>query len=227
MDPWLEICSGLVGQTGVAHLLGLGGLLSVLPMVGRAGEAMAIAEETVAAARAHGNPYLIAFTCYGYGQAFAQADPARALRAVCEGLVEARENRVPVFEALLAREAARLEAAHGSLEQALSLLDTAIDSFHRSGNIANLTETLAILAVLFDRAQMPQVAATLYGAVAHHASTHTVTELPRSVDHLRTAVGADAFDAYASTGAAMDLADAVDFARHQIHLARRQPEATT
>ena len=40
---------------------------------------MAIAEETVAAARAHGNPFLICFALDGYGRAFAQTDPARAL----------------------------------------------------------------------------------------------------------------------------------------------------
>jgi hypothetical protein len=39
---------------------------------------------------------------------------------------------------------------------------------------------------------------------------------------LCAALGDGAFDQYAATGAAMDLADAVEYARHHIELARRQ-----
>ena len=74
--------------------LGLCGMLYVLPAVGRAEEAMAIAEETVAAARAHGNPFWIACALAGYGRAFAEADPARALDALRQGLAFAREHRL-------------------------------------------------------------------------------------------------------------------------------------
>jgi hypothetical protein len=42
------------------------------------------------------------------------------------------------------------------------------------------------------------------------------------VDHLRTTLGDAAFDQYAATGANMDLANAVGYARHHIELARRQ-----
>jgi hypothetical protein len=46
--------------------------------------------------------------------------------------------------------------------------------------------------------------------------------LPVVVDHLRAALGNAAFDQCTATGAAMDLAEAVGYARHHIELARRQ-----
>jgi hypothetical protein len=90
----------------------------------------------------------------GYGRAFAATDPARALRAWSEGLAYAKEQRLPFFEATMARDFAGLEAVHGGLEEALSLFDTAIDTFERVGNVAVLAETLASLAAVFDRSAL-------------------------------------------------------------------------
>jgi predicted ATPase len=56
VDRQLEIYTGLAAQPGLAHVLGLCGTLYALPIVGRAKEAQAIAEEAVPAARAYGNP---------------------------------------------------------------------------------------------------------------------------------------------------------------------------
>jgi hypothetical protein len=50
-----------------AHVLGLCATLYALAPVGRPAEAMAIAEDTVAAARAYANPYWIAWALIGYG----------------------------------------------------------------------------------------------------------------------------------------------------------------
>jgi hypothetical protein len=47
-------------------------------------------------------------------------------------------------------------------------------------------------------------------------------DVPAVVDHLRAALGDANFDQYSDTGAAMDLADTVGYARHHIELARRQ-----
>ena len=57
-DRYLEICTGLAAQTGLAHVVGLCGLLVGLSGVGRSGEAIAIADETVNAARARAQPVL-------------------------------------------------------------------------------------------------------------------------------------------------------------------------
>jgi hypothetical protein len=76
--------------------------------------------------------------------------------------------------------------------------------------------------VWFDRFERPDVAATLYGASTYHPGSQYYVNVPAMVDHLRAALGDAAFDQCAATGAAMDVADAVGYARRQIELARRQ-----
>jgi hypothetical protein len=191
-------------------------------MAGRDEEARVIAEDTLTAARVHGNPYCIAVALYGSGRAFAQADSERARRMMRDGLAYAQEHRLSLLESAIAQEAAGLEALHGDLVQALALIDTALDSLHGARNVATVGSTLAILAVSFDRLDRPDVAATLYGAGRHHAPRLYLFYLPAVADHLRAALGDAAFDQCAATGAALDLAEAVSYARHHIELARSQ-----
>jgi hypothetical protein len=202
--------------------MGRCGLLSQLPAAGRAEEAMAIAADTLTAARGHGNPFIVAMALLGSGLTFAAADPARALRFFRDGLVYAEQHRLPLFEAAIAQTSAGLEASHGDLGQALALFDASLDSVHRAGNVSSVGGALAHLAVCFDRLDRPDVAATLYGASTHQAIGLLVVDLPAVVDDLRAALGDAAFDQCAATGAAMNLADAVGYARHHIELARRQ-----
>ena len=225
-ERFVEICTDLAAQPGFAHMLGLCGLLVALPLVGRREEALAIAEETLTAARAHGNPYWIAYALYAYGQAFTQTDPARALRVLREGLAYTQEHRNPFFEGIFAQGAAGLEAVHGDLVQALTLFDTAIDGFDRAGNVGTLAATLGGLAMLFDRFDRPEVAATIYGACANDVNVHMVIGLPETIEHLRAALGDSAFGECAASGSAMELGNAVSYARHQIRLVRSQPEST-
>ena len=60
VDRYLEICAASPPSPGPRTSSVLRDDM-MLPMVGRAEEARAIAEETLAAARAHGNPFLIAY----------------------------------------------------------------------------------------------------------------------------------------------------------------------
>jgi hypothetical protein len=221
-DRFLEICAGLEGQPGAGHVLGKCGQLLVLPIAGRDEEARAIAEDTLTAARAHANPYCIALALYGFGRAFAPADPARALRLFREGLAYAQEHRQPLLEANIAQDAALLETLHGDPGRGLALFDTALDGLHRAGNPGSVVLGFPNLAVCFDRFDQPDVAATIYGAGTLHAASQYGFELPGVVDHLRAVLGDTAFHNCGATGAAMDAADAVAYARHHIELARRQ-----
>jgi predicted ATPase len=221
LDRYLEIFANLSAQPGPARVLGQGGLLVGLSMAGRDEEARAMAENTLAAARAQANPYFIANALYGSGRAFAQADPARALRVLREGLTYAQEHRLPMLEAAIAEEAAGLEALHGDLGQALALFDASLAFVHRAGNAGSMSTTLAYLAVCFDRFDRPDIASTLYGASTKQAIVQYVVDLPALVDHLRGALGDAAFDQCAATGTNMDLGEAVGYARHHIELARR------
>jgi hypothetical protein len=58
--------------------------------------------------------------------------------------------------------------------------------------------------------------ATVHGASTVYGHTPWVMDLPETLDHLRTVLGANAFDDCVATGAAMEPGDAVQYARHQI-----------
>jgi predicted ATPase len=216
----LDVDAGLVGQPGLAHVVGLVGMTIILPVLGRVPEALALAEEAVTAARAQGNPCWIAASLYAFGRAFADADPTRARDAMREALVVTRDHRLVQWEAIVSREAAALEAVHGDLDEAFALFETAIDSLHRAGDVADIAIALADLAVLFDRLERPAIAATLYGAGRHHGDIGWVTQLPDVVNHLRMVLGDAGFEDRAAAGAAMEFADAVAYARDQIQTAR-------
>ena len=223
-DRRLEIYSDMAAKMGSAQLFGLCGLLYSLPSEGRSDEAIAIAGDTIRLARGRGNPFWIAHALVGYGRAFAEADPSRALDALREALDYTRDHRLQYWEALIAREAATLEAAHGDRDDALALFDTTIDLLHRAGNAATLAATLANLAVFFDRIEQPETAAIIYGANARHASINMVISLPTVLNHLRTVLGQTDYDECVAAGAAMEHIDAVHYARDQIQLARQRLE---
>jgi predicted ATPase/class 3 adenylate cyclase len=225
VDLFIETYSHLAAQPTFAHVHGLCGLLYMLPVVGRTEEARSIIGETQAAARAHGNPNWIAWALAGSGRALASADPAGALKAVRQGLAYTREHRMPYFEGFVAREAAALEAVHGTRRDALALFDTTIDSFHRTGNIAHVAYTLAYLAVFFDRDGLAEIAATLYGTSIRYGIARIVMDFVETVDHIRTVLGDDVFDQCVATGSAMEPAAAVRYARDQIQTARSVLEA--
>ena len=221
VEQCLAVCTDMAGLAGFGRLLGLSLVLYVLPNAGRAEEARAMAEETATAVHAYGNPWLIAFTLDGYGRAFADTDPARALTVLRRGLEYSREHRLAVFEVFFTRDVAALEAVHGEVEQALALFDSNLDSLLRAGDVAHLTSTLANLAVFFDRTDQPDIAATLYGATTRHAVMTRVVNLPAVVDHLRDVLGQTLFDRYLAAGAEMELGDVVHYARGHIQLARQ------
>lgn len=227
LDRYVELCTDMARQSGFAHAMGLASMTFGLPVIGRAPEAMAMAEETLAAARAHGNPFVTAFALYACGRAFIDADPVRALDIFREAFAYSREHRVPYVEMSTAQDAAGLEAVHGDVATGLAMFDTTIDSFHQSGNTADTSGTLATIAILFDRFERAEPAATIYGATTVHPGAGWVIGLPDLVDRLRTVLGAARFDECVATGASMELAEAVQYARAQIQLAQRDLDHQT
>ena len=123
-DRFVEICTTLATRTGLARVAGPCGLAAVLLAVGRSGEAMAIADDALDAARALANPFWIAAAYFGCGAAFTETDPVRALDTFRLGLAYTRQHRLPFFESLIASATAGLEAVHGDLDQALTLPPT-------------------------------------------------------------------------------------------------------
>ena len=215
-ERYVQIYTDLAARPGPLRVAAQCGLLTMLPAVGQAKLAAAMAEDTLSAARAHGNPSWIAFAMWGYGRAFEKTDPQRALDALRTGLAYTREHRLLNFEAFIARDAAGLEAVHGDLEDALALYDSTLAAFHRAGNVTITTLTLAELAVLFARIDRAEIAATLHGASNHLSATKRSEKLRAAVDRVRAVLGEAVFHQQVAVGAAMDHTSAVNYARAQI-----------
>ena len=224
IERYLEIAASLTEQDGLGHVLGLAATLYLLPAIGRSAEAMAIAQDALTATRDYGNPFWIAFALQGYGRAFTESDPQRALAVFREGLLYTEELQLPDRHDSTARDAAPVEALHGDLQQGLALFDSTIDSLHRSGHIANLI--LAHLTVVFERIERPEIAATIYGSsTSDGINTASVVDLRPVVDRLRVKLGDTVFHERVRTGVAMGLAEAVLYARHQIQLASQNSKS--
>ncbi|MEM9202165.1 MAG: adenylate/guanylate cyclase domain-containing protein [Actinomycetota bacterium] len=216
IDRYLEICRNLVGGAELARVAGLGGTVIGLPLVGRSAEAAELADESLAAAIAHENPYWIAFAYLGGGLAVADADPLKALDLLRVGFAYAVDHRLPLYEAAIARELAGLEAEHGDLEQALRLFSSSLDAFHQAGNTTNLAYTFSSLTVFFARRSSYEAGATIYGVARSHPNAAEIIGLEPAVLALREALGPSAFEAAVERGSSLSLPEAVQLCHRHI-----------
>ena len=203
---------------------GLAAYVDGLQSCGRIEEALALTEESVAAARSLGNPYWISYALWIAGMAFSKADVHRAFAAWDEGVAFVREHRVQFFEGFLARDAARLHTSDGEPEAALVLFAEAIAAFQRAGNVPQLIITLASVPALFERLDRLAPAAVLLGALSREPSSfHHVPELADLGERVTRQLGTKRAAELTSEGAELDLGQAATYARQQIDVARREP----
>lgn len=224
LERYVELTGAVANQYGRDRGYGLAAYVDGLQSAGRADEALALTEESVAAARELGNPYWISYALWIAGLALSKADARRALAAWDEGVAFVREHRVHFFDGFLARDAARLHTSDGEPEAALALFDEAISAFHRAGNVPQLIITLASVPALFERLDRLAPAATLLGAMSQQpASFHHVPDLNDIANRLAVKLGNSRMRELTEGGAELDLNDAADYARRQIGAARRDP----
>ena len=212
-----EIFAGLAARRDPGHVYGRCAHIRLLVLLGRGDEAVALADETLAAASAHANPYFVAMALWACGLAFGKPDPARALESFHQGHSYAREHRLAFWAAHIAAGGRPLGGRAGDLARGLELYEGAIDAFHQSGNLNDLAHTFESLALSFERHGRSEVAATLYGTAARF---HTTTR-GFHPDRVRATLGDAQFERCAAVGAAMDPGEATMYAREQIGLARR------
>ncbi|MGQ0826722.1 MAG: LuxR C-terminal-related transcriptional regulator [Actinomycetota bacterium] len=223
LDTYVVLAARVASLPGAARAYGLPAYVDGLQASGRVDEAIALTEESVATARDLGNPFWITYALWTAGLAHASTDPARALTAWDEGVEFLREHRVDFFEGFIARDAARLRAAHGEVETSLPLFVTAIHSFRQSGNVAQLTITVASVPEVLEQLGALLPAATLHAAI---------TREPASIQHVRTLtdlavrlaeqLGAPEQVECRARGAALDLNDAATYACEQLDAARAE-----
>src|SRR5207302_1020960 len=171
LERYVELTGMVAQRYGSGRGYGLASYVDGLQASGRVEEALALAEESVAAAREIGNPYWVSYALWIAGLAFSKADAQRALAAWDEGVAFVREHRVQFFEGFLARDAARLHTSDGEPEAALVLFSEAIAAFHRAGNVPQLIITLASVPALFERLDRLAPAAMLLGALSREPSS--------------------------------------------------------
>lgn len=222
LDRYLELTGEVVERYGDQRAYGLASYVDGLQSAGRVGEALALTEQSVAAARRLGNPYWIAYALWIAGMAFSRSDARRALAAWDEGVAFVREHHVQFFEGFLARDAARLHTSDGEPEAAVVLFRDAIGSFHRAGNVPQLIITLASVPALLEQLGRLDAAATLLGAMSQHESSFRhVPELAELEGRLVKELGSNRVKDLATQGAALGLDAAAVYARQQLDAARR------
>jgi predicted ATPase len=220
-DEALAIWTEHAARTGSAHIQGRAGQIIVLGQLGRSSEAIALVDDTIAAARAHGNPWLTAHALNAAGYAYRDADPVRALAWSHRTLTYAIEHGSAFWEAGASQAAAPLEILHGDAHHALDLYDRALELFQQCGNVVAVAQTISLLAVAFDHLQRPHTAAILIGATARHLPAIWV-QIRTPADTLRATLGDVTYERDFATGAELELPDAIRFAREEIDAARHE-----
>ena len=221
IEHTVELGRVLADRDGFPGVVGLGFMIAVLPGLGRSDEARAVADRAVAAARALGVPFFIAFATGGYGRAYIDVDRAVAMRWLTLSLEHARDHRNVYQEKAMERDIAGLVATLGDPERALELFDNSVSFFHRAGNRASVSTTLADIAVVLDRIGRFSASATVYGT-GIRLGTSMVAELPQVLDHLRAVLGNDAFEGCVQTGEALEFDAAMRYVRDEIAQARHE-----
>jgi predicted ATPase/class 3 adenylate cyclase/DNA-binding CsgD family transcriptional regulator len=224
LDRYVELTGAVARTYGSDRGYGLASYVDGLQSCGRIDQALALTEESVAAARSLGNPYWVSYALWIAGMAFSKADVRRAFAAWDEGVTFVREHRVHFFEGFLARDAARLHTSDGEAEAALILFTDAIAAFQRAGNVPQLVITLASVPALFERLDRLAPAAMLLGALSREPSSfHHVPELEQLGVRIASTLGPMRAAELEAAGVALDLTDAAVYARQQLGTALRDP----
>ncbi len=228
LDDYLELTRLVADLPGSARAHGLPGFVDGLQATGRVDEALALVEEGVDAARTYGNAWLIAYALWVRGSVYAHREPARALVLWRDALEYVQRDGITFFEGFIARDAALLQLADAVPAESIDLFGAAIDSFRRSGNVAQLGITVASVTSLFDRIDAPEVAATLYGAITGAAGgDHHLRDLPELADHISSSLAPDRFAECVADGSTLELGAAALYAHDQLQVARARLASQT
>jgi tetratricopeptide (TPR) repeat protein len=223
----VEWCRAQLARDRDTHTITRTMLVTGLAVAGAGEEARAAANGLIDAAEAIHNPWVLANALYGYGYAFGDADPVRALEALHRGLGIAQGSGSHLIESLLATALSRLEAEHGDSRAALDHLTLAIRNFYDSGNVAYIRFSLATLAVLLERLGRIEPAATIAGFAFSPLAAAAVPQLTTTITHLRDVLGDQTYESLARKGETMTTAEVATYAYDQIDQARAELNAVS
>jgi predicted ATPase len=220
----VEWCRAQLARGRDTHTLTRYWLVATLTMAGAGEEARAAANGLIDAAEATHNPYALACALFGYGVAFGDADPVRALEALRRGLVITQDSGNRFVESLLATGLSRLEAEHGDSLAALDHITLAIGNFYESGGVAYVRGPLATLAVFLHGLGRLEPAATIAGFALSPFTASIFPQLSTAIAHLREVLGDQTYGSLARKGETMTTAAMATYAYGQIDQARTELE---
>jgi hypothetical protein len=216
----VELCRAEIDRSGDPTSYARAALVIALTVAGRDEEAGALGPQLVEAAEQRANPFFLAYALMAYAMACREADPTAVMAALRRGLEIAGRSGNSRVECNLQTILADLEVGHGHPRDALDLLESAINSYHGSGDMVSLRTPLASLTVCLDRLSQPEAAATIAGSAATGLTVAVVRALPTAITHLRLVLGDQKFDMLAAHGAVLEPTDVVGYALEQIEHAR-------
>jgi predicted ATPase/class 3 adenylate cyclase len=219
-DRSVELCRAEIDRSGDPTSYARAALVIALTVAGRDDEARTLAPQVVEAAEPRGNPFFLAYALMAYAMACRETDSTAVMAALRRGLEIAHQSGNSRVESNLQIILADLEVSHGHRHDALDLLESAITSYHDSGDMLSLRSPLASLAVCLDRMSQPEAAATIAGSAQTNLTVAVVRTLPAATAHLRQVLGDQKFETFAARGAALEPTDVVSYALEQIDHAR-------
>ena len=218
----VDWCRSRVQSGRDTHTVSRTSLILSLAVAQAHEEAIAATTGLIEAAEATRNPWVLSFALFGFGAAFAHADPVGALKAIRRGLQVAEDSGSRGNGTYHAMLAARIEAEYGDPLGALHYITVAIHNYHDSGNPTSMRAPMATLATILDRMARYEPAATIAGCASTPFTVATYPELLTTTAHLRTVLGDQAYESLARTGEAMTTAAMATYAYDQIDQARAE-----
>jgi hypothetical protein len=212
-----EVFRSVLASDGVGGMAARCALLSISRSVPYPDDLEVLIEETFRRANERRSPFWVAYAMHAAGGALANSDPARSLAYWRDALAYSRDHRIPVVEALAARDSPLVEAHHGDVRDAYVLIDGAIDAFHRAGDVGDVMFALSGLAILFGRDGRLRDATTVYATCMRSiAGAFGNSDLETGMAEVRAVLGDEEYRACIAFGTRLGYAEAVQHAHERI-----------
>ena len=199
-------------------------LSMALTIAGREDEAIAAADGLVDIAESTCNPYTISLALMADGFAWRSADPDRALESMNRGVAIAHDSGNRFNESHLMANLAQLDVERGDPLSALDHIGLAIRYMHDSGNITTVRSPLVNFAILLNRVEHYEAAATIAGFARSPLTAASFPTIDTAIAHLRHVLGDKRYESLAGAGSAMTIAEMVGYAYDQIDYVRAELE---
>ena len=226
-ERWAQLCRSAIEREAGPLTVTRACLVMACYFLGEGDEAMAASQGLLAAADAARSPCTACFALLAHGLAYYEADPAAAYNALRRSLTIAQESGNRQMESASASTVLLVATTYGDPIECFETLLVLIGGYYAVGNMALLTNPLAILVCLLDGLGHHEQAATISGFAASLFALASYPQLNTAIAHLREVLGDQTYESLSRTGETMTTADMVAYAYNQIDQARTELDAAS